>query len=58
MSFDERARDLLASATYEDVWCLLVACKIKEGQPLGAQHTSPASSAAKQKEDSDKEKQP
>lgn len=30
MHFDERARQLLRDATYEDVWCLLVACKLRE----------------------------
>ena len=28
MNFDRRARDLLKFARYEDLWCLLVACKI------------------------------
>lgn len=32
MNFDQRARDLLKSASYEDLWCLLVACKILLGR--------------------------
>ena len=28
MTFDQRARELLRNASYEDIWCLLVACKI------------------------------